>query len=229
MKTDERKALRSRLERPLYNFAEADWIANVPRGTAKRWLTGYSYALPGSGLVTRPPVASIQTPGQGGVSFVDLVEVIAIGGLKRAGFSLLGIRRLVRNCQDIFQEPRPLATLKFKHGGRDVFVDRGAHLLEVGRRKGMQAWNEVLGPFLEDLDYAYDVASRWWPLGRASPVLVDPDYSFGLPVIASRGVRTEIILERFKAGDLEEQIAQDFSLQPAEVQRALQFELSRAA
>jgi len=58
---------------------------------------------------------------------------------------------------------------------------------------------------------------------------LDPDYAFGFPVIRNSGVRTEIILERFQAGDLHDQIAQDFNVDPIEVERALQFELSRAA
>jgi uncharacterized protein (DUF433 family) len=42
-------------------------------------------------------------------------------------------------------------------------------------------------------------------------------------------VRTEIVLERFQSGDLEDEIARDFGITPLEVQRALQFELQRAA
>jgi uncharacterized protein (DUF433 family) len=166
----------------------------------------------------------------GQVSFVDLVEIIAIGRLKKIGFSLPSIREIVRNCQEILRVERPLATLKFKTDGREIFVVRSSDvLLEVGRRKGMQAWHEVLAPFLDDLDYSGDLASRWWPLGHDKPIVVDPEYGFGLPVVANSGVRTEIIRERFQAGDLEEQIARDFNLDPIAVERALQFELQRAA
>jgi len=58
---------------------------------------------------------------------------------------------------------------------------------------------------------------------------MDPEYAYGLPVIVNSGVRTEIVLERFQAGDLDEQIAADFNISPLEVQRALQFEVKRAA
>jgi len=179
--------------------------------------------------VSLPPVTS-RTDGSGQVSFVDLIEIIAIGRLKEIGFALPAIRQIVRNCQEILLIERPLATLKFKAGGREIFVERADDtLLEVGRRKGMQAWNEVLGPFLEDLDYSGELASRWWPLGHDKPIVVDPEYGYGFPVVASSGVRTEIIRERFEAGDLEAQIARDFNLDPIAVERALQFELQRAA
>jgi uncharacterized protein (DUF433 family) len=212
---------------PLYTYADADYLAGVSRDTSRRWLTGYSYQHAGGRRVSLPPVTA---GADGQVSFVDLVEIIAIGRLKELGFALPTIRGIVRNCQEILHVERPLATLRFKAGGREIFVERpGAVLLEVGRRKGMQAWHEVLGPFLEDLDYSKELASRWWPLGHDKPIVVDPEYGYGFPVVANSGVRTEIIRERFQAGDLEEQIARDFNLDPIAVERALQFELQRAA
>ena len=217
-----------RLTSPRYTYAEADRLAGVSRGTARRWLSGYTYRDGAGQSVSVPSI----TPGgseAGAVSFLDVVEIVAIGGLKDAGFSLRAIRQIVRNCQEILGVQRPLTTLKFKIGGREVFVDRGDVLVEVGRHKRMQAWNEVLAPFLGGLDYTNGIASRWWPLGREVPIVVDPNYGHGLPVVEGAGVRTEIIRERAEAGDLIQQIASDFNLDCTEVERALQFELKRAA
>lgn len=215
---------------PRYGYAEADYLAKVSRGTSKRWLSGYEYLRPSGERVRQPPV----TPGvevDGAVSFVDLIEIVAIGKLKERGFSLRQIRQIVKNCQRFFEVDRPLPTLKFKTGGREIFVTGGYDLTEVGRRRGLRAWNEVLEPFLEDLDHDAEIelANRWWPLGRSNQIVVDPDYGYGFPVIVRSGVRTEIILERFQAGDLEDQISKDFNIKRIEVERALQFELNRAA
>lgn len=213
---------------PRYGFADADHLAGVSRGTSRRWLSGYAYTRQAGWRVSRPPI----TPGaanHAAVSFIDLLEIVAIGRLKEFGFSLSRIRQLVSNCQELIGVSRPLTTLKFKTDGQEIFVDKGDVLLEVGRRKGMQAWNEILEPFLRDLDYTAGLASRWWPLGKDKPIVIDPEYGYGFPVVANSGVRTEIILERFRASDLEAQIARDFNLQPIEVERALQFELTRAA
>lgn len=217
-----------RVSLPLYTFADADRLAHVSRGTSKRWLSGYRYRTAQGQPTGQPPV----TPGFGdreAASFTDLVEIVAIGGLKGLGFSLQEIREFVRNCQAFLGVDRPLTKLKFKTDGREFYVDRGQTLLEVGRRKRSQAWNEVLEPFLQSLDYADEVAARWWPLGKSNPIVVDPDYAYGFPVLAGSGVRTEIILERFQARDLDDQIAADFNIDPVDVQRALQYELQRAA
>jgi len=190
-------------------------------------LTGYAYQVNGV-VVQQPPI----TPGTGeepGVSFLDLIDIAAIGRLKSIGFSLPLIRRVVQNCQGLLGVPRPLSTLSFKAGGREIFVHLGDTLLEVGKKRGLQAWATVLGPFLENLEYLEDIVSRWWPLGHGSLVVIDPDYGHGLPVIENSGIRTEVVLERFRAGALHAEIAEDFGVTPTEVERALQFELSRAA
>ena len=185
------------LTRPRYSYTDADYLAGVTRGTSRRWLSGYTSFDAKHQRVAQPPV-TLGVEREGGVSFLDLVEVVAIGRLRTLGWTLGHIRQIVRNCQDLLRVDRPLVTLRFKTGGREIFVDRGEVLLEVGRRKRMQAWNEVLGPFLEELDYdAHELARRWWPLGKTAPILVDPD--------------------------------QGFNVSKEEVQRALQFELNRAA
>lgn len=217
-----------RVARPLYSFADADRLAEVSRGTAKRWLTGYAYVSPERGRVERPPITT-GVEEHGAVSFIDLIEIVAIGGLKSRGFTLNAIRRIVKDCQAQLGVAHPLTTVKFKTDGYEIFVNQGDSLLGLGKRRGQRAWDEVLGPFLEELDYTGSFASRWWPLGRDKLIVVDPDYGYGLPVVANSGVRTEIILERFQAGDLEAQIAEDFNLDPIQVERALQFELKTRA
>jgi len=221
---------RGELLLPLYTYSESDFLAHVSRGTSSRWLSGYTYRREDGARVKQPPV-TLGADTEAGVSFVDLIEIVAIGKLKRIGFSLRSIRAIVQNCQQLLRVDRPFATLKFKVGGRDIFVPSTGGLLEVGRRKGATAWNEVLAPFLENLDYSQelDLVRRWWPLGRVHPVVVDPEYGHGLPVIQNSGVRTEIVFERFRAGALAKEIAEDFNVSETEVERALQFESSRRA
>jgi uncharacterized protein (DUF433 family) len=220
-----------RLEQPIYSYSEADHLAGVTRGTARRWLTGYGYSGTGGQRVSQPPVTGAAPGADEGVSFVELVELVAIGGLKQLSFSLQEIRTIVGNCQELLGTRHPLASLKFKAGGRDIFVDRGEALVEVGRRKGAQAWNEVLEPFLRTLDYQEElgVAVRWWPLGKETPILVDPNYGFGFPVVAGSGVRTEVVFEQFQGGSALKEIADDFRITDDEAERAVRFEATRLA
>jgi uncharacterized protein (DUF433 family) len=219
--SEEHKAV----NRPRYSFAEADRIARVTPGTSSRWLKGYRYWYSPDEQRMSPPV----TPGHGSqqaVSFVDLMEVATIGKLRNKGFSLKRIRQINAYCRVYLQDPRPLVTEKFRVAGQDIFIndeDFGV-LVNVGREAGMRAWEEVLEPFLDDVEYEEELVRRWWPLGKNVGVVVDPDYGFGLPVIAGTGIRTEIIAERTRAGDSTEEITYDFGVTPSQIEDALRWE-----
>lgn len=220
----------ARLTHPLYSYSEADRLANLTRGTARRWLAGYTRDGRAGARVELPPVTGRdREPGDGSVSFLDLIELIAIRGLKQQGFGLPRIRQVVDYCRDQLHTDYPLASLPLKVGGRDIFVEHEDRLLNVLRHRGSRAWSEVLEPFLATLDYREAFGSRWWPLGKGRTVVVDPDYGFGLPVVAGSGVRTEIILERAQVGDPAGQIARDFNIGVDAVEQALEFERTRQA
>jgi uncharacterized protein (DUF433 family) len=168
---------------------------------------------------------------QEAVSFVDLVEVATIGKLRDKGFSLKRIRQINAYCRVALGVPWPLVTERFRFSGQDIFVhdyDFGI-LVNVGREAGMRAWEEVLEPFLEDVEYEEEIVRRWWPLGKNVGVIVYPDYGFGLPVIAGTTVRTEIIAERRRAGDSDEEITYDFGVTPHQIEDAIRWEMRDAA
>jgi uncharacterized protein (DUF433 family) len=216
----------SSVRRPLYSFAEADRLAGVTPGTSRRWLKGYSFWYEDK-RYEMPPVTPT-TEIREAVTFVDLMEVATIGKLIKKRFSLKRIRKINAYCRLYLKEPRPLVTQKFKVAGRDIFLAADFDVLvEVGREAGMLAWREVLEPFLEDIEYENELARRWWPLGRERMVVVDPDYGFGLPVVEGVGVRTEIIAERYRAGDSTDEIAYDFDVTPKQIDDALQWEMPK--
>jgi uncharacterized protein (DUF433 family) len=221
-----------RLARPLYTYAEADRLAGVPRGTSSRWVKGYQYWSEFGERIAQPSItAGPADRTQPGVSFFDLIGIKGIAGLKLMGFSLPRIREVVRYCQDQLGVAYPLATETFKTDRNRIYMTAGdGRLLEVlGGQRGAQAWDAVLNPFLGTLDYHNDFARRWWPLGRDDPVIVDPDYGFGSPVIVGSGLRTELVGERREVGDPPEIIAYDFSLTPEQVASALKMEDKLAA
>jgi uncharacterized protein (DUF433 family) len=221
--------LPSVLNRRLYSYADADRIAAVSRGTSKRWIEGYTRKAVDGARASFPPVTPGRTVVGEGVSFFDLVEILAIGSFRDIGFPVRTVRRIVEECQQLFGVEHPLSMLEFKASGRSIFVKKDGVLRDVLKRKAQPAWDEILGPFLEKLDYRDAVAHRYWPLGQGQPVVIDPEYGFGQPVVAGSGVRTEIVLERVRAGDANDEIAKDFGLSKAEVESAIQYEVQRAS
>jgi len=215
----------SDLVRGLYSYAEADRIAGVSRGTSKRWLEGYRYRR-ARGVTHRPPVSDVAGQhGPGAVSFLDLVEVVMISGLRR-WFSPHVIRQIVEDCEQVLGTRYPLASHRFETDGREIYLRRESVLVGLLGRKWETAWHELLQPFLHQLDYRDEFAARWYPLGRNAEVVIDPEYGFGLPVIKGTGIRTEIVAERFEH-ERDYEIADDLGVGVSQVQDALRFEIGR--
>ena len=55
-------------------------------------------------------------------------------------------------------------------------------------------------------------------------VQIDPQVSFGRPVLTGTGIRTEIVFERFLAGEKPADLANDYGRPEEEIDEALRYE-----
>ncbi len=60
-------------------------------------------------------------------------------------------------------------------------------------------------------------------------MVIDPALSAGLPVITGTGLATEVIAERYKAGESASDLAKDYGRKEAEIEEAIRCELKAAA
>lgn len=60
-------------------------------------------------------------------------------------------------------------------------------------------------------------------------VVVDPARSFGRPALAGIYVRTEVVEQRFRAGDSIAEMAKDYGVPAGTIEEALRFEHRSAA
>lgn len=84
--------------------------------------------------------------------------------------------------------------------------------------------------FLERVEFdPAGAVSRFRPHGLRTPVVLDPEVSFGVPQI--KGIRTESVAESVAAGESPEQAAMSWGLGIQEVEAALKWEgsLKKAA
>jgi uncharacterized protein (DUF433 family) len=83
---------------------------------------------------------------------------------------------------------------------------------------------------------AKGLASRFYPITELVPdperdkiIFLDPSIRFGKPVIAAKGVPTDIIAELYNAGDSIEDIAYEYDCTPLQIKTAIQFESQNQA
>ena len=71
-----------------------------------------------------------------------------------------------------------------------------------------------------------DLQLNTWETSEVAPriVVVDPRVAFGRPVLAGTHIPTEVIYQRFGAGESVEQLADDYDRTPSEIEEAIRCE-----
>jgi uncharacterized protein (DUF433 family) len=221
---------------PLYTVADTARFARAPHQTLRRWAEGYRV-----GRRDYPPLLELpsdQPPDQPALSFENLIEAALIAHWRRRGIPLQRIRRAHALAIDEVGE-HPFARHRIYVAGRDLFVeadeatrdDRGKSFTVITER-GQRALAPAIEEYLKSIDwrsgaetpYRRDAPYQWRPPEGDDVVKLNPELTFGQPAVSR--VRTEVLLQRFLARESVRDIAEDFRLEPSEVEQGIRYELS---
>ena len=220
------------LGRPLYSVSEAARLLEIPGQKLRRWLDGFT---------TRgqfyPPVIRPQQTGSDEVSWAEFVEAGFLREYRVRQVSLQKLRPVVEEMRRAFGVPYPLAHFKplVDHSKQELVLgfqeetglDAELYLVRRGRNSWQVMWAEPVRAFLEKVEFDPEgVAERMRPLGKDSPVVIDPNVSFGVPQVG--GIRTEILAEAYAVGEQLLALAKRYNLTVPDVEAALRWELRLA-
>lgn len=204
---------RKRLHLPSYQIGEAARYTHVNPQTVTAW-----HKLEKRLLSTKEKGKRL--------SYLQLIELAVVAAFRKAGFPLAEIRAAREYVKGNLGSEYPFAEFKFKRYGKSLFTEDKRdtrHRLLKANAGGQLAWDELIGPVLEEFDYEHEgIAVRWHLDGAGSPIIIDPRVSFGAPSV--RGTPTWIIKGRFDAGESDSDIAEDFRMEVPDVRAALKFE-----
>lgn len=209
----------------MYSFSEAARLAEVSVTTVKNWLFGYTVR----GQVVPPLMPSRDVSM---VSFLQMIEIMVAGRFRKSTSArkpvpFKVVRAAYSNAQKLYDIEYPFAHMRLESlSGHIVnFLKAGASADSFQALDFPEQWTlpGLLKDTIDQIEYEHDLASRWYPIGKNVPIVVDPRISTGLPVIAGRGVTVQAIRNRFKAGLRIDFIAEDFALDRDLVETALQY------
>jgi uncharacterized protein (DUF433 family) len=216
-----------------YSVLEAARLARVPSGTLLNWVRGYSYPTKKGIARAMSVLQAGSDAGRPGLSFVNLMEAVALAGFRQAGVPMQRVRKALEYAKRAMGEAHPLASQRILTDGRDLFWeyqerrDPQVHLVDLVHG-GQKVFPEAVERYLREVEWAQDRhAKRWWPgapKAGAGLVVVDPRRAFGTPVIARTGIRTEDVFDRFSAGEPMEELAEDYGLTLAQIEAAIRAE-----
>lgn len=218
----------------LYGVIEAGRLTRIPPRRIRRWVGGHPHTSDGRASIS-PPIWRRQFADHGTemtLGFLDLMEIRFVHAFREHGVSWKTIRAASTRASELLKATHPFCTHEFLTDGREIFIeimrreDRPG-LLELSRSQ--HVFRDFLKPYLKNVDVEGQAPRRWWPMGKAHQVVLDPARSLGKPIIAKQGVRTLVLAEAYAAERSIERVAAWYEVTPDSVREAIRYEESIAA
>jgi len=216
---------------PNYSVAEAAGFLFLPTATLRSWVAGRDYPT-ASGTRRFRPIIRVDSGQPLLLSFENVVEAHVLSAIRRDhGVELGKVRRALNYLQRKFGSDHPLANLDFQTDGIDLFVEEYGRLVNASD-EGQIAMRELLEAHLRRIERnpASGVPIRLYPFTRARTgdeplsVAIDPTIAFGRPVLIGTGIPTEVVADRFNAGESIDELAEDYGRTRGEIEEAIRFE-----
>lgn len=197
---------------PIYSQSEVAQIVSASTSTVQRWVTGHVV----DGKPRRPLVDSVRTGRGYTVPFMGLAEVFVLNAFRKAGLPLQRIRPAVDILKREIGLEHALANRQLMTDGAEILYDaqdpNDRRLIVV--RNGNAVFNEVVRDYLRhitfgDIGYATAISL---PQYASLRVRVDPRLNGGRPSLVDRGVAVDDLLNRVRAGEAPQSVADDYGV-----------------
>ena len=218
-------------ELPAYTISEAAHYLAVPAATIRYWSVGRDDYAPLIVVPRHDPAL---------LSFLNLTELHVLAAIRRKHeVKMPSIRRaieyLAEHARRAVDKRHPLISRELETDGLDLFTEEYGKLINISRA-GQTAMREIISAALRRIDRDLEgVPIKLYPFTRntmddaPAMVVIDPALSAGRPVIAGTGLATQLIAERYKAGESVNDLARDYERGNVEIEEAIRCELQAAA
>lgn len=218
---------------PRYRSGEVAYLLSIPNSTVRSWCFGQAYRDREGGSKRFRAVVEPADPSRKLLSFRNLCELHALAAVTRGHrIPLQRVREGLKYVADELGEPRPLATRTFRTDGINLFLEHASGLVNITKR-GQLALRGEFERRLSRIEWGSEGSPvRLFPFTRAAAidadqpraVAIDPRIAFGRPIVLCAGVPTEVIADRFAAGDPPREMAADYGVREDEILEALRYE-----
>jgi uncharacterized protein (DUF433 family) len=213
-------------EMPAYTAPEAAHYLGLPVSTVRYWSAGRGNYKALITAAEKHPLI---------LSFLNLVELHLLAAIRREhDVSMPNVRRAIDYLKKSYNTNHPLLAKELETDGLDIFINRYGQLINISK-DGQTAMRHVMEAALKRIERDNNnIPIKLYPFTRAhiedapSVIMIDPAISGGRPVIAGTGLATEIIAERYKAGESIHDLAYDYDRTEAEIEEAIRCELQAA-
>jgi uncharacterized protein (DUF433 family) len=216
---------------PLFTPAEVSTFLKIPRSTVYYWL--------GTNSFDSVPLVHHITPerrGAASVPFAALVEAFVLRSLRnQLRFTKRQITDTVTDVRANFGTEFALASRRIATDGIDIFIRHNdGEFARVGDHQVLI--RDVVGDYLRYITWApqgayasYASRLRLPSFGDDAPVVIDPRFGWGAPVVERNKVPVRAVLDLWASGEPLAVVAEEYGLTAAEAEEICRVGLKQSA
>jgi uncharacterized protein (DUF433 family) len=205
--------------------------------TFSNWSRGYKATFPNRKPVIGQPIVTAVVADRfyPAVPFIGLTEGMVVAAFRDAGVSLQHIRKAVAVLEREIGIEHALASEQLFTDGASILYDYAENDREPELLTHVVTQQRVFADVVRDYLRRITYGPDGWPTRIVSPitsrdiVAVDPERSFGQPIFIRGGVRVEDVLDRIRADERPQEVAEDMGVPLDDLEAVLSAELRRAA
>lgn len=216
--------------KPAYTLSEASRYVKVAPATLRSWVVGRPYPK-ADGTGHFRPLIQPAAKEPAALSFWNLIEAHVLRSLRTEhGVSMDALRKALQYAEKKLKIGRLLLSPELRTDAGKLLLERYGELIELSA-SGQLAMRHLFKEHLDRVEWdKWKFPVRLYPFSSGSvltdirPIAIDPQISFGRPIIVSRGISTGAIAERIDAGETAAQLAADYDLTEREIEEAVFYE-----
>jgi len=214
---------------PAYSITEASHYLRLSPATLRSWVLGLPYPS-ARGLSQFAPVFKLARKDPATLSFSNLIEAHVLRSLRtKHGVPLDAVRQALTYAQRELKIDQLLRREELCTAGGELFLDRYGELVNLSA-SGQLAMRKVFEAHLKRVEWGkLRFPVRLYPFlvsesADAKSIVIDPEISFGRPVVSKAFISTRSIIDRIDAGETVEDVARDYNLTREVVEEAVVYE-----
>jgi uncharacterized protein (DUF433 family) len=200
---------------PLLTPRDAARHLQIPRATLYYWLHEHADGTP---LVHR---VTPEKRGWPSMPFVAVVEAYVLRSLRELGLTKKVIREVAAAVRAEFNTPYGLASKRIATDGIDIFVRYADDdLARIGDNQ--RPVREFIADYLRyiswDLTDEFPERLRLRQYPDVAPVIIDPRFGWGSPVVEATKVSVDAVVDLWLAGESLEAVADEYDMTREQVE-----------
>jgi uncharacterized protein (DUF433 family) len=202
-------ALVDKFHDPLLTPGETGHHLLIPRSTMYHWLGNDAAGEP---LVHR---VTPEKRGWPSVPFIAVVEAYVLRSLRQLNLKMSEIRAAAAAVRREFDTPYGLARKRIATDGIDIFIEYAEDDIRRAR-DNQQPIREIIRGYLKYItwdtsdEFATRLRLRQYP--DVAPVIIDPRFAWGRPVLQSSKIPVEAIVDLWQAGESLDTVGEEYGL-----------------